>query len=172
MSNASEEILFYDKFRMNNEPISSSQPNMGNPSSGQPEPVRVFLADGRRRTRAALRLLLEQHPEFRVVGEVAEAGNLLAQTEAVCSQLLLLDWELRGFQADLLPVLRKQQPNLKVVAMSTRPEIRLLALTAGVDAFVCKVDPPEHLLACLTQMRQTIWSKNEFIARDSNVATS
>lgn len=146
----------YDQFRMKNEQVNSPQINMNDPNSNQPEPVRVFLADGRLRTRAALRLLLEQQPEFRVVGEAAEIGNLLAQTAAVCPHLLLLDWELRGFRADLLPVLRKQQPHLKVVAMSTRPEIRLLALDAGVDAFVCKVDPPEHLLVCLAQVRQTI----------------
>lgn len=170
MSDASGEILFYDQARMNNEQVNSPQLNMNDPNSGQPESVRVFLADGRLRTRAALRLLLEQQPEFRVVGEAAEAGDLLAQTVAVCPHLLLLDWQLRGFRVDLLPVLRKQQPHLKVVAMSTRPEVRSLALAAGVDAFVSKVDPPEHLLACLNQVRQTIVSKNEPGARDSSLA--
>lgn len=152
--------MFYDKPRMMDEPI-SSQPNMSASGSGQPEPVRVFLADSRLRTRAALRLLLEQYPEFKVVGEAAEVGSLLAQTLAVDPHLLLLDWDLRGFQADLLPALRKQQPDLKVVVMSTRPEIRSLALAAGVDAFVCKVDPPERLLACLAGVRQTIWLKDQ-----------
>jgi len=170
MSNVSGEILFYDQARMTNEQIPSPQLNRNGPDPGQPEPVRVFLADGRPRVRAALRLLLEQRPEFRIVGEVAEAGSLLAQMAAVCPHLLLLDWELRGFRAELLPALRVQQPHLKVVAMSTRPEVRSLTLAAGVDAFVSKVDPPEHLLACLTRLRQTIWSKNEPIARDNNVA--
>lgn len=170
MSNASGEILVYDQNRMKNEQIPFPQQYKNDPGSGQTEPVRIFLADSRSRVRAGLRLLLEQRPEFRIVGEAAEAESLLAQTAAVCPHLLLLDWELRGFRAELLPVLRTQQPHLKVVAMSARPEVRSLALDIGVDAFVSKVDSPEHLLACLTRLRQTIRSKNEPIARDSNVA--
>jgi len=170
MSNAPGELLDYDKPRMKNKQPSSPQLHKNNPDSGPPEPIRVLLADGRPRVRAALRLLLEQHPEFRLVGEVAEAGSLLAQTAALWTHLLLLDWNLPGFRADLLPALQSRQPHLKIVAMSTRPEVRSLALAAGVDAFVSKVESPEHLLACLARLRQIIESKNEPGARDSNLA--
>jgi DNA-binding NarL/FixJ family response regulator len=43
-------------------------------------------------------------------------------------------------------------PNLLVVVLSGRPEVRREALAAGADAFVSKVDPPERLLAALHAM--------------------
>lgn len=110
--------------------------------------MRVFLADDQSKVRSALRLLLEQDPEMSVVGEAAEAGDLLIQVRAVRPDLVLLDWELPGLQTanPLLPALRTRCPRLSVIALSGRPEARQAALAAGADAFVSKGDPPERLL--------------------------
>jgi DNA-binding NarL/FixJ family response regulator len=112
--------------------------------------MRVLLADDQTKVRSALRLLLEQEPGLSVVGEAAEAEDLLAQVEATQPDLVLLDWELPGLRTDdRLSALRTLCPRLKVIALSGRAGARRAALAAGVDAFVSKGDPPERLLAAV-----------------------
>jgi DNA-binding NarL/FixJ family response regulator len=122
--------------------------------------MRVFLADDQLKVRSALRLLLEHEPGLYVVGEATEAEELLAQIKATRPDLMLLDWELPGLSLtnsvgpgkQLLSVLHTFYPNLRVIALSGRPEARQAALAAGVDAFVSKGDPPERLLTTLRTM--------------------
>ena len=67
--------------------------------------MRILLADSQGRGRVALRRLLEQDPEFIVVGEAADAKGLLSQAEVTHPDLVLLDCELPGLQVvDLLPI--------------------------------------------------------------------
>ncbi len=116
--------------------------------------LRVLLADDQPAVRSALRLVLEQEPDVDVVGEVAEAEQLLAEAGVVRPDLLLLDWELPGLPAaDLLSALRSLCPDTRVVALSGRPEARGPALTTGARAFVSKGDPPERLLAIIADCR-------------------
>jgi DNA-binding NarL/FixJ family response regulator len=122
--------------------------------------VRIFLADDQAKVRSALRLLLEQEPGLCVVGEVAGAGELLAQIKATRPDLMLLDWELPGLtlansvgsEKCLLLALHAHCPDLRVIALSGQLEARQAALAAGVDAFVSKGDPPERLLTTLRVM--------------------
>jgi DNA-binding NarL/FixJ family response regulator len=112
--------------------------------------MRVLLADNQVEVRSALRFLLEQEPEIDIVGETAEAQDLLSQAEIAQPDLVLLDWELPGsLVAELLFALRARCAQMKVVALSGRPEARQEALAAGIDAFVSKGDPPEYLLTVL-----------------------
>jgi DNA-binding NarL/FixJ family response regulator len=112
--------------------------------------MHVLLADDQAEVRSALRFLLEQEPGMSVVGEAADAAALLDVVQAVQPDLVLLDWELLGLQApDLLPALRCRCRRLILIALSGRPEACQEALNAGVDAFVSKGEPPEHLLATL-----------------------
>ena len=116
--------------------------------------MRILLADHRPKIRFALRALLEQQPEFDVVGEAANAEELLIQTEATCPDLVLLDWGLRGQNmVMLLRALRRLCASATVIVLSGRPELRKAALDAGADAFVSKVDPPERLLAAIASCR-------------------
>jgi DNA-binding NarL/FixJ family response regulator len=111
--------------------------------------MHVLLADDQAEVRSALRFLLEQEPAMSVVGEAAEAAALLDVAEAVQPDLVLLDWELPGLQApELLHALRCRCRTI-LIALSGRPEAWQEALDAGVDAFVSKGEPPEHLLATL-----------------------
>jgi DNA-binding NarL/FixJ family response regulator len=109
--------------------------------------MRVVLADDQPKVRSALRLLLEYGPKLSVVGEAAEARELLEQIEAGRPELVLLDWELPGLKfMDLMPRLRQHCPDLKIIVLSSRPEANKSALSAGADGFVSKGDSPERLL--------------------------
>jgi len=112
--------------------------------------MRVLLADDQSKVRSALRLVLEQQPGVSILGEAVDITGLLDWMKATCPDLVLLDWELPGFETDrLLLTLRELCPCLAVIALSGRAEARQAALDAGVDAFVSKGDPPERLLAAV-----------------------
>lgn len=112
--------------------------------------MQILLADNQPKVRLGLRVLLERQPGLKVVGEAADAEELLAQTEMVCPDLVLLGWSLPGLaKVDLLSALRRVCPDLFVIALSGRTEVRQAALDAGADAFVYKCDPPERLLAAI-----------------------
>jgi two-component system nitrate/nitrite response regulator NarL len=118
--------------------------------------MRILLADGQPKVRFALRVLLERQPGLKVVGEAADAQDLLHHTEKVHPDLVLLDWELSGrARGGLLPALREIRPQLVVIALSGRPEARKAALAAGANAFVSKTDLPERLLAAINNCCDT-----------------
>lgn len=112
--------------------------------------MNIFLADAQPKVRFGLRVLLERRSGLEVLGEAANADDLLDQVGGGCPDLVLLSWELPGRDGvDLVSALRKACPSLRVIAISGRPEARQAALSAGADAFVSKADPPEQLLATL-----------------------
>ncbi len=87
---------------------------------------------------------------MRVVGEADEAELLLAMVGLTNPDLVLLDWALPGLRSTaLLPALRLLSPGVKIIALSSRAETQQIALTAGVDGFISKGDPPERVLTTL-----------------------
>jgi len=112
--------------------------------------MRVLIADDEIQVRSALRLHLEEGAGVTVVGEADNSEEVLAKVEASRPNVVLLDWELppNGGCA-VLRTLRAARPELAVLVLSGRPEVRSEALAAGATAFVSKADSPEHLLAAI-----------------------
>ncbi len=123
---------------------------------GEIDALRILLADDQAQVRSALRLLLEQEPWFVVVGEAVKVHELLDQLQIMRVDVLLLDWELPGQperqMVELLLDLRSIYPELRVIALSGRPEAHRYALEAHVDGFISKCDPPESVLTTLNSM--------------------
>lgn len=112
--------------------------------------IDILLADDQPEVRSALRLLLEQEPLVRIIGEAETAPQMLDAVRQVHPDAILVDWELPGLSlADGLPAVRRICPLARIIALSSHPEARQAALRSGADAFACKGDPPEQLLAVL-----------------------
>ncbi len=109
--------------------------------------VRIVLADQRALVRSALRLLLEQDGGMTVLSEAVTAADLLGQVSRLAPDVVLVDCDLPGVRVTgFVLQLRIACPGIRVVALSSRPEMRLVALTAGADAFLCKAEPAETLI--------------------------
>lgn len=117
--------------------------------------MHILLADDQAEVRSALKLLLQLAQELKtnVVSEVADVDHLIDHLHKSQPDILLLDWGLLGKQpAAELPSLRSLCPSMKVIVISGKPEVGQTAITAGADAFVSKVEPPERLVAAIRSM--------------------
>ncbi len=121
--------------------------------------MRVLLADDQTQVRSALRLLLEQEPEIEIVGETADAAELLRLLAVKTTDVVLLDWELPGLPAgQLLRLLDLGFPTLRIIAMSTDPPIERQALAAGANAFLSKSGPPQKLISLMQTLNEEMSS--------------
>jgi DNA-binding NarL/FixJ family response regulator len=121
--------------------------------------MKLLLADDQSRVRFALRVLLEQQPGWKVVGEATDARELIAQAVHNQPDLVLLDGDLPGLDRnDWLPALRKIIPGICIIALSEEQTIDSLDPAASADAFASKANPPEYLLAvirsCMERRRE------------------
>jgi len=117
--------------------------------------MRVLIADNQSIVRHALRLLLEQAGEAQVVGDASQVQNLLAQAEESTPDLVLLGANLPGLNlVELLPALRRANPEVKVIVLSTHPEVSSAALASGADGFLSKTETPERLLEMIIKVTE------------------
>jgi DNA-binding NarL/FixJ family response regulator len=115
--------------------------------------IRILLADDNQDSRSTLALLLETRLGATIVGEASTMERLLEQAAITHPDVVLLDWELPGKpEADRIVVVRSVAPNAQVIVVSARPESASQAVEA--DAFVNKIDPPEHILAVLKERNE------------------
>lgn len=115
--------------------------------------MRVIIADDRPETRSGLKLLFEQEPGVRVVGEAADLSSLISEAHSARPDVVLVDWELPCLRVhDVVSLLRMLSPGLRIVALSGRPEVKESALSAGAETFVSKGSPPERVLESLRRL--------------------
>jgi len=119
--------------------------------------MRIILADHHVQPCLALRTLLEEQPEFDVLGETWDALSLLELAEKQLPDLILIDSELPGMNIEnLISKLHTQDPRPTVIVMSSNFENSRKLLKAGADAFVSKGDQSDWLLEILYKYEDQI----------------
>lgn len=112
--------------------------------------MRILLADHHTQPLWALKTMLQEQPEFEVIGDATDAESLLSLAKEHLPDLILLDWELPGKTIEeLIADLHSLEPKPVVVVMGSKPEYGRLILKAGADVFTSKVDQPDWLIASL-----------------------
>lgn len=111
--------------------------------------MKAIIADDQAGVRSALRLLIEQRAVSCTIIEATDAESLLSEVICGCPDIILLDVELTGI-APVMPTpdnvtfqrlvtqFRDHFPNLCIIALSSRPDVRARVISSGVNAFVCK----------------------------------
>lgn len=122
--------------------------------------MRIILADHHESTRWALKVALEEYPEFDLIGEAADAESLLVQSNQHHPDLVLMDRELPGSPIeDLIADLHGHEPKPIVMVMSSSPEYGKIILIAGADAFVSKDEKADWLMEKLHKYAKKVKMK-------------
>jgi DNA-binding NarL/FixJ family response regulator len=115
--------------------------------------VRILIADDQKHARSGLRaLLLATLPEADV-REAADGREAERLAQELQPDLVLMDVRMPG--EDGLAATRwikSRLPACRVIVLSIEPTAEREALAAGADAFACKCESPERLLAQLARL--------------------
>jgi two-component system response regulator FimZ (fimbrial Z protein) len=124
--------------------------------------MRIILADHHTEPRWALKTLLDELPEFDLVGEAVDSQGLLMLAKEHTADLVVADAELPGDSIEeLIDSLHALEPRPMVIITSGEFESGRMLLRAGADAFVSKADEPDWLLEKLHQYAKQINRKEE-----------
>jgi YesN/AraC family two-component response regulator len=114
---------------------------------------RVLIVDNEARSRDSLKALLGAWQQVEEVREASNGMEAIELVEAFQPQIVLMDVrmpKLNGLEAAW--IMKSRWPSLKVVLLSMHPGFEAEALSAGVDVFIVKSDPPETLRKALMEV--------------------
>ncbi|NOT30123.1 MAG: response regulator transcription factor [Planctomycetes bacterium] len=111
--------------------------------------LRVLLVDDHRLMREGLRKILEGTPGIQVVGEAEDGHSALVAAAASRPDVVVMDVGMKGMNGiEATQRLRKEQPTVRVVALSTHADKRYVRnmIRAGAAAYVLKESASDDLL--------------------------
>ena len=117
--------------------------------------VRVLIVDDQPLAREGLHTLLALSPQVEVVG-IAVNGQESLKLVAECQpDVVLMDMQMAAMDGvEATHRIKKQWPEVKVIALTMYADYRSRALAAGADAFLLKGTPAQilhHAIMALAQ---------------------
>ena len=115
----------------------------------------VVVVDDHAVVRSGLRLLLEAQEDIDVVGEAGNAKDAVFRARALKPDVILLDVVMPGESGiDVLPQLRKESPETKVLVLSMQddPSYVREAFAAGASGYVLKEAADEEVVAAVREV--------------------
>jgi serine/threonine protein kinase/DNA-binding CsgD family transcriptional regulator len=119
--------------------------------------IKLVLADDHSVLRKALVSALDTRPEFAVVGEAANGDEALEQTLELSPDVLVLDLNMPGKGGlEILPVIREQAPQVKVLVLTGREESGYIvrALRAGANGYILKSADENELIDAILNVNR------------------
>jgi len=110
---------------------------------------RVLIVDDHAVLRESIRMIIDDTPDFTVVGEAETAAEAIEACEKAIFDLILLDVRLPDKQGcEVARELKSSGTPAKIVALSMRDEesVKRQMLNAGSDAFVSKAAGADALI--------------------------
>lgn len=117
--------------------------------------IRIVMADDHTLLRRTLAGFLESHDDFVVLAEAGDGNTALEQTLAIQPDILLLDLNMPGKNGlDVLPLVRKQAPNVKVLVLTGRDDniYIMRALRAGAHGYLLKSTDENKLVESIRKV--------------------
>lgn len=124
--------------------------------------VNILLADDHKMVREGIRCLLENVPEFNVVGEAADGYECISLVNKTKPNIVLLDIDMPDMNGmEALRVIKEQKMICKVIMLTRHNEIDYLmkALEIGCDGYILKESSFETLLKAIFK----VYSGNNYI---------
>ena len=115
--------------------------------------VQILIVDDQPRARQSLRALLSTWPAAAEIREAAGGYQAIQLIEEQQPDIVLMDVRMPGMDGlQATRLIKARWPQVAVVALTMHSEYEAGARAAGVDAFVGKTEPADHLLATLHAM--------------------
>jgi len=108
--------------------------------------IRIIIADDHAVMRLGTKQLLAEEVDFEIVGEAADAFDVVHRLRTVPCDVLLLDLNMpKRNGVDLLKDIRSEFPNVAVLILSMHPEEQfgIRTLRAGASGYLSKDGEPE-----------------------------
>lgn len=114
--------------------------------------LRVLLVDDHNIMRQGLRALLENHPEFEVVGEAENGRAAVALTRKVFPDVVIMDVSMPDLNGmDAARLILEEFPKAKIIALSMHSDKRFVEgmLKAGASGYLLKNCIAKELLTAI-----------------------
>jgi len=118
--------------------------------------LRIVLAESQSYLRSAMKLNLEQDSGTAFIAEAADTSSLMRYLSQAEVDVIVLEWELPGFQNSDISKIFQLAPAVKVLVLGRKNLDRASALRAGADEFILKGGPPGQLIQKINSIRSSI----------------
>jgi two-component system response regulator NreC len=111
--------------------------------------LRILIAEDSEVVRRGLRSLLEDQPEWNIIGEPATSSEAIEKTKTLRPDLLLLDVTMPDVEPEkAIPQIINACPTVKIIALVTKDssESAANALVAGAKGLVLKSDAASEVV--------------------------
>jgi len=123
--------------------------------------VTLFLADDHTIFREGLKLIIEDVPHYRVIGEAGDGKEALDSMEKLRPDVAILDISMPAMSGiEVVRYLRKYVPDIKIIILSRHDNEEYVKelLKSGVNGYVLKDDAGEDLLRAIDAvMKNTVF---------------
>ena len=117
--------------------------------------IRVLLVDDHQVVREGLRRMLELEEDIEVVGEVANAKEVLTQAELLSPEVILMDIKMPGMDGiELTRQLKEKQPSCNVLMLTLYDEYLAQAIDAGAVGYLLKDIKREELIRAIRAVHE------------------
>jgi DNA-binding NarL/FixJ family response regulator len=83
---------------------------------------------------------------------VESFADLVRRVEKGCFDKILLDWELPGMAPQRqLDFIERICPHARIIVITDKPTNATEAVRAGVDAYICDIEPRDSLIKMLVE---------------------
>ncbi len=117
--------------------------------------TRIVIVDDHTVVRRGISQILSDNDDMEVVGEAANAGDMMQVLRSVGCDVLVLDISMPGKNGlDALKSVRKEWPRLQVLMLSMYPEdqFAMRAFRAGAAGYLTKHSPPEKVVEAVRRL--------------------
>jgi len=123
--------------------------------SGAGGPVRLIVVDDHDLIRAGFRLVLEQEPDFEVVGEASSGREAIELCRRLRPDVVVMDLAMPGMDGlEATRRIKEEHPQVAVLVVTALedPEYMLEALKAGAAGYVLKSSPLPRVISALRRL--------------------
>ena len=117
--------------------------------------IRILLVDDHQVVREGLRRMLELEADFQVVGEAADAKEVLTQVELFSPEVILMDIKMPEVDGiELTRQITQKHPSCKIIMLTLYDEYLTQAIEAGAVGYVLKDIKREELIRAIRAVKQ------------------